>query len=262
MPPFDELDLEWGAVKARIAPKRGALVTHLEVDGRSVLYLDRETFEDDSKNVRGGIPILFPFAGILENNILQATGTAIPQHGFARNHPWEVDEIAPGRMRLYLDSDEATIAVFPWDFRIEQTCLLTARGIHLEMLVHNLDMRPMPLAPGWHPYFRCPADLKSGVQGDVPGFNDHGLNDTDTHDFSIQAPAHSRGRFDLPGTGSVRLSFSPQMRHIQVWSLPGRDFVCIEPFTGPSNLINTNRAIEVPAGEARTFWMRIELCTS
>ena len=58
---------------------------------------------------------------------------------------------------------------------------------------------------------------------------------------------------------SLRLSFSPAMRHLQLWSQPGKDFICLEPFYGPNNTVNTDRRHEVPPGQARDFWMRLEL---
>ena len=49
------------------------------------------------------------------------------------------------------------------------------------------------------------------------------------------------------------------MRHLQLWSQPGRDFICLEPFYGPNNTVNTDRRHDVPPGQARDFWMRIEI---
>lgn len=43
------------------------------------------------------------------------------------------------------------------------------------------------------------------------------------------------------------LSFSPAMRHLQFWSQPGRDFICLEPFYGPNDTVNTDRRLDVPA---------------
>jgi galactose mutarotase-like enzyme len=49
------------------------------------------------------------------------------------------------------------------------------------------------------------------------------------------------------------------MRHLQFWSQPGKDFICIEPFTGPNNTINTDQRIDIAPGRAHTFWMKIEV---
>ncbi len=71
--------------------------------------------------------------------------------------------------------------------------------------------------------------------------------------------ANGRTRFQVPDLGDLHISFPPDMRHMQFWSQPGRDFICLEPFFGPNNTVNTDRRMDVPPGQARDFWMRIEL---
>ncbi|HEY8537391.1 MAG TPA: hypothetical protein VIL28_00910 [Steroidobacteraceae bacterium] len=62
------LILTCGHIETTIAPHRGAIVTSLRIDGRELLYFDEATFNDPAKNVRGGIPLLFPTPGKLEND--------------------------------------------------------------------------------------------------------------------------------------------------------------------------------------------------
>ena len=62
-----------------------------------------------------------------------------------------------------------------------------------------------------------------------------------------------------PGAWSERLTFSPALRHLQFWSQPGKDFVCLEPFRGPNDTVNTERRLEVAPGQACDLWLRIEL---
>ena len=129
-------------------------------------------------------------------------------------------------------------------------------------MVHNRGPRPLPVSPGWHPYFRCPAARKArGHRATCAG-----LRPADQFDerpgvrFRPRgARSSGRARFELPGLGGLRLSFSPAMRHLQLWSQPGRDFVCLEPFFGPNDTVNTDRRMDVPPGQARDFWMRIEV---
>jgi galactose mutarotase-like enzyme len=49
------------------------------------------------------------------------------------------------------------------------------------------------------------------------------------------------------------------MRHLQFWSQPGKDFVCLEPFWGPNGTVNTERRLDLAPGAVRDLWMRIEL---
>ena len=60
MTPFELTD---GDAAATVVPERGGLVTRFAVGARELLYLDPATLADPTKNVRGGVPVLFPFAG-------------------------------------------------------------------------------------------------------------------------------------------------------------------------------------------------------
>lgn len=90
---------------------------------------------------------------------------------------------------------------------------------------------------------------KSGVR---PGTTD----DEHEFDFGMPAPVDGRSRFTPPG---IALEASPDLRHLQMWSQPGKPFVCIEPFFGPAGTINTEQRGWVRAGTARSFWMRIRV---
>src|SRR5262245_32617185 len=78
--------------RATLAPFRGAITTALRLHGYELLYLDEATFLDPGKNVRGGIPVLFPTPGKLEDDRWQRDGRhgVLKQHGFARNCAWSV----------------------------------------------------------------------------------------------------------------------------------------------------------------------------
>jgi len=255
----ETITLASGDVTAQVAPGRGGLVSGLAVGGSEVLYLDRATLDDPTKNVRGGIPILFPFAGRLEDERFLPAGTRMKQHGFGRNKPWEVRTQSADALRLSLVQDDETRAQYPYDFGVEYGVQLLPRGLQVELVVHNRGPKPLPLSPGWHPYFRCPAARKAEVTGDVPGLRPpEQFSDAREFDFGLEAPTNGRARFDLPGLGGLRLSFSPAMRHLQFWSQPGRDFVCLEPFYGRNNTVNTDRRMDIASGQARDFWMRIE----
>jgi galactose mutarotase-like enzyme len=252
------LSLANGDVSAEVVPARGALVTALKVGGTDVLYLDRATLEDPSKNVRGGIPILFPYAGKLVDETFVPAGTRMKQHGFARNKAWTVRAQRPDAVRLGLVQDADTRAQYPYAYDVEYGVHLLPRGLQVELIVHNTGDKPLPVSPGWHPYFRCPAAAKARVTGDVAGLDTGQFTDDREFDFGLPAPAGGRARFEVPGLGPLLISFSPAMRHLQFWSQPGKDFVCLEPFYGPNDTVNTERRHEVPPGQARDFWMRLE----
>ncbi len=256
---FEEITLDYGGVRARIAPMRGSIITHLEIDDKPILYLDRETFEDPARSVRGGIPILFPFAGVLEDGRLRPRNTRISRHGFARERPWKVVSQNAVQLRTQLVLDSTLRSIYPFDFEIEQTCLLIPNGIQVELLVMNIGTGPMPIAPGWHPYFICPSEAKALVATDLPGFDPAALTLDGEFDFGVKAPPKGVSNYQVPGLGTIRLTMNPSLRHIQFWSQRDADFVCIEPWAGPNNAINTPAKIVAEPGKALLTWFRIEV---
>ena len=238
--------LAFGDVSAEVVPERGALLTALRVGARDVLYLDRATLDDPTKNVRGGIPLLFPFAGKLVDETFTLTGTKMKQHGFARNRAWTVTERDAASLQMTLAADAETRAQYPFDFTAHHRVMIVPGGLQLELtIVAGADA--LPVSPGWHPYFACATAAKASVHD--------GFTDEREFDFGTVAPIDGHSRF----ANGITLDASPELRHLQFWSQPGKPFVCLEPFYGPAGTINTDQRGWVPAGAARTFWMRIRV---
>jgi galactose mutarotase-like enzyme len=248
---MDTITLTEGDTRVEIVPARGALVTRLVVKGQELLYLDRATLDDPAKHVRGGIPVLFPFAGRLEGDrFLVGDGfTTMKQHGFGRNLAWEVASQGAGEVVLSLAATEATRAVYPYEFRFAYRVTARAHGVGLGLEVHNLGDVPLPVAPGWHPYFRC-AD-KRAITTDVAGLDPARFTDDAEFDFGLPFPG-TRAGFVVPGLGDLTLAVSENLRYLQLWSQPGKPFVCLEPFAGPPGVINgTTRDEVAPEAPAR-----------
>ena len=244
-----------GSAEATIVPGRGGLVTRFAVSGREILFLDRASFEDRGQPVRGGIPVLFPFAGRLADNLLLATGTSLGLHGFARDLEWTVTGHGADRHRMELVASPEILETYPFAHRLTQTTSVADGELSLGLVIENRSPRPMPVAPGWHPYFRCPRESKAGVRYGLADFPCEQLGDS--YDFGLEAPAAGRIDFDIPGEGGVSLSFSPGFRHLQFWTLPDRDFICVEPWDGPPGVINSDRGRLVSPGGTLTCRMRI-----
>lgn len=256
---FREITISLGGNSFDISPERGGIVTGLSVGGKSVLYLDRASFLDGTKNVRGGIPILFPYAGKLDGEIFVAAGTKMKQHGFGRNSVWTKVSEGPGTLTIRLSSSDETRAVYPYEFCAEQTCTLLPRGLLVELSIVNRSTKPMPVSPGWHPYFNCAADKKATVRGNVQGLGADSFGDDREFDFGLLPPADGKTAFDVPALGKLEIGFSPEMRHMQFWSQPGKPFICLEPFFGPNNTVNTAARCDIAPGAGRSFYMKLEL---
>jgi galactose mutarotase-like enzyme len=261
--------------RAVLAPARGGMLIELALAGRELLYLDRKTFEDPAANVRGGVPVLFPSPGKLAEGAWAWRGArgTLKQHGFARNLPWEVAATGTDDgawAKLALASNDVTMAAFPWAFRAEYTYRLRGRGMAIEMRFENRANATMPFGAGFHPYFVVPEAAKA--QAKIPtaatrawdnaakrevGFSGFDLTAGEV-DMHLLDHASSEASLLLPDM-AVHVRGSAEFTHWVVWTLRGRDFVCLEPWTCPGDALNTGeRLLLLEPGEARTMRLTIE----
>jgi galactose mutarotase-like enzyme len=271
---LDTYALVDGGCRVEVIPSRGALVTRMTVDGDEVLYLDEATVADPAKNVRGGIPVLFPIAGPLPGDTYVAAGEelTLPQHGFARRLPWKVRQAEDSLLVVGLSSTVETRRQFPWKFDAQLTFSLVGTRLMLAFDVENQDRKPLPLHLGYHPYFRVPEALKARatVESNATHAWDNRLkrevafngldltqDEVDLHLRDHQGPGTTLERG--PGSRPVRLSWSPEFRLLVVWTLKGKDFVCVEPWTAAAGALATGQGLlHVQPGERTSLVFDIE----
>jgi galactose mutarotase-like enzyme len=260
-----------------LAPARGGMVTRFSVHGVPVLFLDETTLADPSKSVRGGIPILFPFAGKLPGDRYDVAGRTftMKQHGFARNLPWTVLDTSTAdgaSVTLGLAATEATRQQYPFDFALRFTYRLRGGVLTVEQRFENLGSAPMPLHPGLHPYFFVGDRTKSGVRLDTDATR--ALDNRTGREVPVTLPIELAEReVDLflldhhprqtvlhrPGMPGVRITFGQEQSLLVVWTLPGRDFVCVEPWrAGPGALAN-DTAPRIAPGAAESTTLTLSL---
>ena len=260
--------------QAEVAPDRGGMVATWRVAGRDLLYLDAATFDDRSKNVRGGNPVLFPSPGKLANDAFSLGGRrgSLSQHGFARTSAWT--EVARGVdgsawVRLALESTPETKAVYPWDFRAELTYRLTDATLRTEIRVANKGQEVMPFGFGFHPYFAVPLAQKAGARIATRArrawdnvakkeIDLHGI-DLDSSEVDLHLQDHGSTKSELTfANRKIEVEGSSEFVQWVVWTQPGKEFVCLEPWTSPGNALNLNRGlVALPPGSERKLWVEM-----
>lgn len=255
---FETVELTAGTTRASVIPARGALVSRFTVGGDDVLFLDRASLEDPSKNVRGGIPILFPFAG------KPPPGSTLKQHGFARTLQWAVVRQEPSALVCALEPTAATRAAFPHEFRLELTVAVTDRQLRLGLVLSNAGATPMPVHFGLHPYFAVPLEAKARAHVDTTATCaydqrvgstgalapiDFSAGETDVHLLDHAAP-----RTVLHAHRDLALEWSETFSTLVLWTLPGQPFICVEPWSAPTA---TFGARTLAPGGAEAFDFRI-----
>jgi galactose mutarotase-like enzyme len=265
-------DDESGAV-ATVAPERGGIVTGFDIRERRVLFMDRETLRDPAKNVRGGLPVLFPSPGKLDEDAWAYAGRqgSMNQHGFARNMPWQVTELSANAVALRLTGNESTLAQYPWDFTIEHMISVRGWSLRLEQTVLNRSASTLPFGFGFHPYFFVPQAEKGETT--IATRATRAFDNVKKQTVAIQGIDLTKDEVDLhlldhgsssselrSPLGGVELKASPEYTHWVVWTLAGRDFVCLEPWTCPGNALNTKEHLMLlEPGQSRSLWLEINV---
>lgn len=254
--------------RLEVVPERGGMITRWAVQGTEILYLDGDRFAKPELSVRGGIPILFPICGNLPDDtyLHQGQSYTLKQHGFARNLPWQVgDRMTQDGVgiTLNLESNEQTRSHYPFDFLLSLTYRLRGSMLTLHHRVENRSEEPMPFSVGLHPYFWV-AD-KSQLQFDIPSHQFHDQRtgnmgtfpgrfdfEQDEIDVLFRNPSRPQTCLTDPTRGvKVQIEFEPPYGELVFWTVKGKDYCCLEPWSAPRNAMNTgDRLTILPPGES------------
>ncbi len=260
-----------------LAPSRGGMATRFFARGREAFYLDETTFLDLGKNVRGGNPVLFPQPGKLEGDAYgldDGNTYVMKQHGFARNASWEVSSTGTdgaASVTLTLRSSPETHVQYPFDFHAEYTYSLRGAVLEVAQRFTNDGPKTMPFGAGFHPYFaiaqadKAAATIDTGATRAFDNVSKTegplgpialGAGEVDLH-FVDHGPVPCTLRWEH---GEIEVRGSIEFSRWVVWTLPGKDFVCVEPWTCPGNALNTKQdLLLLQPGETREISVAIEV---
>lgn len=241
-----------------VVPERGGIITRWQVDGQEIFYLDVERFTHPELSVRGGNPILFPLCGNLVDNTYTYHGKPyqLKQHGFARELPWQVvDSEADDRLTLVLQSNEQTHAVYPFDFELRFTYVLDGDRLGVHQRYTNRSAEPMPFSTGFHPYFavsdktqlefEIPAtELRNQITGETHPFNNQFDFAQDEIDVIFRNVSAQTARVvDRQSGRALTLTYDSPFSNLVFWTVKGKDFYCLEPWTAARNALNTGDSL-------------------
>jgi len=215
-------------------PERGGIITSLKLVGKEILYFDTDTFKDVHTNVRGGIPILFPNAGVLESKEY----SNLKQHGFARNSSaWKFQRHPKGFMETLIYNEDS-YKLFPHKFKLSLQGIFEDNGSFslLQEIENTEDNKNLPLSMGLHPYFKVLHTEKKNIKFNFEGGKHieekFTLWSNGTY-ISIENPKiknpGDKIEIVIPDLGTIVMDISVEYQKIWIWALPGKDFVCIEP---------------------------------
>jgi galactose mutarotase-like enzyme len=233
-------------------------------------------------------PVLFPIVGTLKNNqyIFEGKTYHLPRHGFARDKNFEVVEQKAAAVIFSLASDEKTLDLYPFPFVFLMKYTLVETTLSVEYEVRNTGSASMYFSVGAHPAFAIPLVKDTKYEDYYLKFAQNesllrwpisadGLIERnpaevkqENHCLPLTKELFSKDALVFKQLKSSLLSIqSAKTLHglhfsftgfpfLGLWAAKGGDFVCIEPWCGIADGVDSNQQLMdkegiemLPAGE-------------
>ncbi len=226
-----------------------------------------------------GIPLLYPWANRLGSTRFALAGrevdldgagarptldpNGLPIHGLlAAARGWSVERHAAGDegavlvARFDFGAHEDLLAAFPFPHEIELEARLAMETLTITTTVRPTGEAPVPVAFGFHPYFRLPGVARADWEVEVPVrerllLDERMLPTGEREAAEVEAgPLGSRtfddgylappagAPFVLAGGGRrIEVTFGEGYPYAQVYAPAADDVVAFEPMTAPTNAL-------------------------
>ena len=253
--------------QAVILPEKGATLVSLQKNGREYIYRDDENLQSPERP-RCGIPYVFPVFGRLAGGKYLWNGKeyAMGIHGFAHTSAWEVARHTDDTLVLVLESNEDTLAQYPFSFRVTLHFSVKDGLLTVAQKYENTGTEPMPYNYGFHPYFLTEKPEDIHVEATAAMQLDFAIGQIPFGHKTLQvaipegAPESGACLLDVqsptvlhyPGDGKrLTMSFDDSFQTHVLWTQAGKSFLCVEPVHGGANSLNTGNYMTLAPGETK-----------
>ena len=256
----ESVELNYGNFRLSMRPDLGGCIAGFWLGDVPVL---RSTPTDDLSSVRSSASYaLAPFSNRIALGRFEWQGVTyqlaqnfLPEphaiHGVGWQRAWQVMEVGTAHASLSYQHHGDT--AWPFAFDCIQTVQLGASGLTTELHITNRHTAAAPVGGGWHPYFvkRLGSHIRFSAQkrwemglDKLPSESlvASGL-DTNCQDLDIDhCFAGWNGCVELHDE-LLSIGITSNLRHLVVFTHPGRDFVAIEPVSHVNNAINMTNGL-------------------
>ena len=252
---------------------------------QSIMNISSNTevlWQADEKYWARHAPVLFPIIGRLKNDELNANNQtySISQHGFARDSEFNLESHSDTSITFSLNSSLATLEKFPYDFILSIEYSLGDAGLSCNFTVINPSDNILPFSLGGHPAFNwpllsgipkeqhritfnkiesgeisllndgliCRDDLPSPVEGNTLNLSES-LFENDALIFKNVKSNILRyeAMQDNEVSACIEVRFD-DFNDLGIWTKPGADFICLEPWLGYSSAKDFDGVFDKKAG--------------
>ena len=243
-------------------------------------------------------PILFPCVGESKDRTINIEGEAYPmnRHGFVRNQEFTVVKASEQSVVFELTENSETLKSYPFKFQFQVKYELDGARLRQTFHIRNTGNELIGFQIGGHPAFAVPFG-RNGVYADYDVvfdtslsisrhlLDENGLYSGETRevlknsntiplsyelfneDALVFKEIPSKSVWIRNRSGGKRLKVDYEgFPHLGIWSVPGADYVCIEPWVGcadnadqPADFFKKDSLIELSPTEAFEAGFRISI---
>ena len=224
-------------------------------------------------------PVLFPVVGGLKKNSYEYNGNiySLSRHGFARDMEFEVSWQKEDAIMFTLHSSEETLTKYPFKFSFSIRYNLHNNELNVTYIVQNTDAVPMFFSVGGHPAFKIPLVSNTSFEDYYLQFSN--LENGQRWPLSKEGLIENHSvpaieRLVMPLHKSLFYEDALVFKHLAsksifirskktshglkihfngfpylgIWSAKDADFVCIEPWCGIADTVDTNGKLNEKEG--------------
>lgn len=212
-------------------------------------------------------PVVFPICGRLKDGqyIFEDNKYEMGEHGFAYKKVFEVKELNKDSITYFLKDDEDTYKQYPFNFELEITYKLEGNTLVVNTDVINTGKKNMYFSAGSHEGYACPEGIedykiifeKTESNLKSYGVTDKGLikdeyitlgetckeiqlkNEYFEVDGLVFKDLKSRAVTLTNGKRTIDVNFKDS-DFLLIWTMPDAKFVCIEPWCGMADSVNSD----------------------
>jgi galactose mutarotase-like enzyme len=263
----DIIEISSEFIRAKINPLGAELVSLFDTESFTE-YL----WQQDAKWWKRSAPILFPIVGKLLDDRYRLGNKfySMSQHGFARDMKFQVVRAEKDSAHLKLEYTEETLKVFPFKFVLEVKFKVYGPKLIVDYEVRNVDRREMLFSIGSHPAFNVPLgegekyeDYYIEFEEDEYGgafylekglVNFHNLPDRKmfkSKKIPLRSGLFQNDALIFKDMNSTKVSLKninnsksivmeiENAPYLGLWSPEGAPFVCIEPWYGVADGVDS-----------------------
>ncbi|HLK27659.1 MAG TPA: aldose 1-epimerase family protein [Puia sp.] len=220
-------------------------------------------------------PILFPIVGTLKNDTYYYNGKPykLSRHGFAREAEFEAENNKKDSITFLLRSNPTTLQNFPFEFELRIIYSLLENSLRVNYEVKNTSVNEMYFSIGGHPAFKVPLKEDENYNDYYLEFNEEetkprwpiskdGLIETvpepllqQTNVLPLSKELFLKDAIVLKNlTSSIVTLRTDKSSHaidfdfgdfpyLGIWAAKNADFVCIEPWCGIADGVDSNQQL-------------------